>query len=170
MHDILTFSEGAVREAILNAVSHRDYRRAGSVFVRQYPRRIEVVSPGGFPAGITVENILYRQLPRNRRIAETLERCGLVERSGQGANRMFEESIRQAKPLPDFAGTDQYQVALTLHGRFRTRLSCGSWRRSGRTACAVSPPRTSWYWTMSGMGRPCRSTCDPTSMPSSKKG
>jgi ATP-dependent DNA helicase RecG len=116
MHDVPTFSEGAVREAILNAVSHRDYRRAGSVFVRQYPRRIEVVSPGGFPVGITVENILNRQAPRNRRIAETLERCGLVERAGQGANRMFEESIRQAKPLPDFTGTDEYQVALTLHG------------------------------------------------------
>jgi ATP-dependent DNA helicase RecG len=116
MTDIPTFSEGAVREAILNAVSHRDYRLSGSVFIRQYQRRIEIVSPGGFPAGITPQNIIYRQLPRNRRIAEAFEKCDFVERSGQGANRIFEESIKQSKPLPDFTGTDAYQVSLTLRG------------------------------------------------------
>lgn len=116
MKDIPTFSEGAVREAILNAVSHRDYRLNGSVFIRQYQRRIEIVSPGGFPAGITPQNIIQRQSPRNRRIAEAFEKCDFVERSGQGANRMFEESIRQSKPLPDFTGTDPYQVALSLRG------------------------------------------------------
>ena len=76
---------------LLNAVSHRDYRHPGSVFVRQFPRHIEIVSPGGFPPGITPENILDHQFPRNRRIAETFARCGLVERSGQGADRIVEE-------------------------------------------------------------------------------
>ena len=84
MHPVPTFSEIAVREALLNAVSHRDYRHPGSVFVRQYARRVEIVSPGGFPPGITPENILDQQLPRNRRIAETFARCGLVERLGPG--------------------------------------------------------------------------------------
>ena len=119
MVDVPTFAEGSVREAILNAVSHRDYRLSGSVFIRQYQRRIEIVSPGGFPAGITPQNILYRQSPRNRRIAEVFEKCNLVERSGQGANRMFEESIKQSKSLPDFTHTDDYQVALTLHGEIQ---------------------------------------------------
>lgn len=114
--DIQTFNEKVVREAILNAVSHRDYRLHGSVFVRQYPKKIEIVSPGGFPPGITPENILLRQSPRNRRIAEAFARCGLVERSGQGADRMFEECIKESKPRPDFAGTDDYQVSLTLKG------------------------------------------------------
>ena len=50
--DVPTFNERVVREAVLNAVSHRDYRHSGSVFVRQYPRRIEIVSPGGFPPGL----------------------------------------------------------------------------------------------------------------------
>lgn len=117
MMDLPTFSEEAVREAVLNAVAHRDYRNAGSVFIRQYPRRLEVVSPGGFPEGVTAENILDRQQPRNRRIAEALQRCGLVERAGQGANRMFEACIRQGKALPDFANTDPWQVSLTLHGQ-----------------------------------------------------
>ena len=114
--DIKTFNEKVVREAILNAVSHRDYRLSGSVFIRQYPKRIEIVSPGGFPPGITPENILLRQSPRNRRIAEAFARCGLVERSGQGADRMFEESIKESKPRPDFTGTDDYQVSLSLAG------------------------------------------------------
>ncbi len=114
--DILTFNERAVREAILNAVSHRDYRLAGSVFVRQYPRRLEIVSPGGFPPGITPENILWEQSPRNRRIAETFSRCGLVERSGQGMNLIFESSIRESKPKPDFSLSDPYHVWLTLRG------------------------------------------------------
>ena len=114
--DIPTFAERSVRETILNAVSHRDYQLGGSVFVRQYPRHMLIESPGGFPPGITLENILDRQAPRNRRIAEAFARCGLVERSGQGMNLIFEESIRQGKLQPDFTGTDAYQVTFTLHG------------------------------------------------------
>lgn len=114
--DLPTFDERVVREAVLNAVSHRDYRHGGSVFVRQYSRRIEIVSPGGFPPGITPENVLRRQNPRNRRIAEVLAKCGLVERAGQGFDLIFRECIRQSKPLPDFSHTDAHEVCLTLHG------------------------------------------------------
>lgn len=114
MRDIPTFNETAVREAILNAVSHRDYRFAGSIFIRQFPRKLEIISPGGFPPGITEENILWKQAPRNRRLAEVFSKCGLVERSGQGMNRIFEECIKESKPRPDFMGTDDYQVSFTL--------------------------------------------------------
>ena len=72
--DLLTFDEVPVREALLNAIAHRDYRLGGSVFVRQYPQRLEFVSPGGFPPGITSTNILNQQNPRNRRLAEALAR------------------------------------------------------------------------------------------------
>jgi ATP-dependent DNA helicase RecG len=114
--DVPTFDERAVREAIMNAICHRNYQLSGSVFVIQYPRKLIVTSPGGFPPGITTENILTRQSPRNRRIAELLARCGLVERAGQGLNLMFELSIRQAKKPPKFLGTDNFQVRLTLEG------------------------------------------------------
>jgi len=117
--DIPAFNESVVREAILNAVAHRDYRRPDSVFVRQFPRKMEIVSPGGLPNGITVENLLWKQIPRNRRIADVCAKCGLVERSGQGANRMFEESIKEGKPKPDFTGTDAHQVAVTLRGEIQ---------------------------------------------------
>jgi len=116
VEDIPTFSERPIREAILNAVSHRDYQLAGNIFIRQYPRRMRVESPGGFPLGITEQNILDRQAPRNRRIADIFAKCGLVERSGQGMNLMFERSIQEGKPIPNFSGTDAYQVMLTLNG------------------------------------------------------
>ncbi len=119
MHPVPTFSEIAVREALLNAVSHRDYRHPGSVFVRQFPRHIEIVSPGGFPPGITPENILDHQFPRNRRIAETFARCGLVERSGQGADRIVEECVRHGQPLPDYSRSDAHEVWLTLRGEIQ---------------------------------------------------
>ena len=114
--DIPTYSIRAVREVVLNAISHREYRLPGSVFLRLYPRRMEIVSPGGFPAGVTADNILWRQVPRNRLISETLSRCGLVERSGQGVDLVFEELIKQGKLIPDFRGTDEHQVSVTLHG------------------------------------------------------
>ena len=115
-YDISTLDEDSVREAILNAVSHRDYRDGGSIWIRQYPQLLEVESPGGFPEGITAENLLERQKPRNRRIAETLARCGLVERSGQGMDLMFRQSIRQGKALPDPYRSDQHRVVLRLSG------------------------------------------------------
>lgn len=117
--EVPTFNERVVREAVLNAVSHRDYRHGGSVFIRQYSRRIEIVSPGGFPPGITPDNILRQQNPRNRRIAEALSKCGLVERAGQGFDFIFSESIRQSKPLPDFSHTDAHSVSLTLQGEIQ---------------------------------------------------
>ena len=119
MRDIPTFEEKPVREAILNAVSHRDYQSGGSVIIRQYPRRLEIVSPGGFPAGITRENIIWNQKPRNRRIAEALAKCGLVERAGQGFDLIYRECIRNSKPLPDFTHTDDHFVSLTLHGEIQ---------------------------------------------------
>ncbi len=98
----------------LNAVCHRNYQLPGSVFIRQYPDKIVFESPGGFIGDITTDNILDRQAARNRRLAEILGRCGLVERSGQGMNLIFEECVKDAKALPDFDGTDAHRVKMTL--------------------------------------------------------
>jgi ATP-dependent DNA helicase RecG len=118
--EVPTFDEISVREALLNAMAHRAYRLGGSVFVRQFARRLEIVSPGGLPPGITPENILDQQNPRNRRLAEVLAKCGLVERSGQGINLMVESAIRQGKPLPNFSGTSEHEVRITLEGLVRS--------------------------------------------------
>ena len=140
MHAVSTFSEVAVREALLNAVSHRDYCHPGSVFVRQFPRRIEIVSPGGFPPGITADNILDQQLPRNRRIAETFARCGLVERSGQGADQIVEECVRHGQPLPDYSHSDPHQVWLTLDGEIRDENFLKFLERVGEETLATLDP------------------------------
>jgi ATP-dependent DNA helicase RecG len=140
MHAVPTFSEIAVREALLNAVSHRDYRHPGSVFVRQFPRKIEIVSPGGFPPGITPANILDQQLPRNRRIAETFARCGLIERSGQGADRIVEECVRHGQPLPDYSRTDAHQVWLALDGEIRDENFLKFLERVGEEKLAMLDP------------------------------
>lgn len=116
VRQIPSFNERAVREAVLNAITHRDYRNAGSIFIRQFPRKLQIVSPGGLPSGITLENILERQSPRNRRVAEACGRCRLVERSGQGIDLIYRNLIEEGKPVPDFFGTDDHQVSVTLRG------------------------------------------------------
>jgi len=114
---VSTFNEQVVREGLLNAVTHRNYQIGGSIFVRQYSRRIVIESPGGFPWGITAENILDKHSARNKLIAGIFQLCGLVERAGQGMNMMYEMAIKEAKPLPDFTGSDPYSVKLTLSGK-----------------------------------------------------
>ena len=111
-----TFNERVVREAILNAVSHRNYLHDCSIFIRQYRDRLVVESPGGLPYGITLDNLLDRQFPRNCLIADIFSLSGLVQRAGQGMNLMFELSVHEAKPLPDFLGTDDFFVVVTLNG------------------------------------------------------
>ena len=89
--DLPTFDEVTVREALLNALVHRDYRLGGSVFIRQYAHRLEVVSPGGLPAGITLNNILDQQNPRNRRLAEALGALG--DRDVQGTRNAMRHTL-----------------------------------------------------------------------------
>lgn len=116
VYDVPTFNERATREALLNAVSHRNYRDGRSIFILQYQDRLVIKSPGGLPYGITIDNIIDKQYPRNRRIAELFSKCGLVERSGQGMNLIYETSIKESKAMPDFTGTDDNEVCLTLNG------------------------------------------------------
>jgi len=137
MLDVPAFDEAVVRELVLNAVSHRDYQRPGSVFVRQYPDRFEVVSPGGFPPGITPENVLWKQEPRNRLLASTLEKCGLVERAGQGMDRVFEHCIRHAKARPDFVGTDAWSVSVTVRGAVQDQRFLDFLERLGQERLAT---------------------------------
>ncbi len=137
--DMPTFNERAVREAVLNAVCHCDYRSEGSVLIRQFPRRIEIINPGGFPPGINIENLLWQQNLRNRRVAEALARCGLVERAGQGFDLICRECIRHSKPLPDFSRTDAHFVWVTLKGEIQDPGFCPSCP-IGEKSMSLGPP------------------------------
>ncbi len=113
--DLFDFNEAVIREAILNAVAHRLYTITSEVVVKQYPTKIEINNPGGFPKGVTIDNLItVSSTPRNRLITEILEKTGLVERSGQGVDKIFSITLSEGKNYPDYSKSDSYQVSLTL--------------------------------------------------------
>lgn len=119
--EVLAFDEKACREAVNNAIAHRDYSIIGcSIIISASPSSFTVISPGGFPNGITPENVLNAAPHwRNRLIAEAFERTKLVERSGQGMDNIFETSIRQGKGLPDFNGTNNNTVQINIPAKVK---------------------------------------------------
>lgn len=113
--DIFAFSKDSIREAVLNAVTHRDYTlRSDVVFITASPDSFFIESPGGFLPGITPENALFRREWRNKRLAEALQTAGLIERSGQGLDIIYEQTIREGKGLPDLSKSDEYHVRLEI--------------------------------------------------------
>ena len=121
-NEVLAFNEKAIREALLNAVTHRDYSVSSqSVFIKADKQKLTIISPGGFLPGITPKNIIEKQASRNRRIAEVFQKLGLVERSGQGVDQIFESTIREGKGLPDFLESDNFQVVLNIPEQVRDR-------------------------------------------------
>lgn len=120
--EIFAFDEKSVREALLNAVTHRDYTIKGrSIFIKASPKDFFIESPGGFVPGITIENIISSSAWRNRRLAETFEKAGLVERSGQGMNDIFETTIKEGKGLPDLSESDAFYVRLNIPAQVKDK-------------------------------------------------
>lgn len=112
--DIYSFNEKVVREALLNALTHRSYNINSEVMVKQYPDYIEISNAGGLPLGVNLDNILtVNSTPRSKRLAEILQKIGLVERSGQGVDKIFLNTILEGKPLPKYTA-DPYMVSLKL--------------------------------------------------------
>jgi len=93
----------AVREAIVNAVAHRDYRLSGRrIEVRMFDDRLEIISPGGLPGHITLDNIVDEHFSRNPRIVRGLFYWGLIEELGLGIDRMIDEMLQAGHPAPQF--------------------------------------------------------------------
>ena len=115
--DIPYFNKEVIREAINNAVAHRDYSKSGEIVIKQYPSELIITNPGGFPLGVNVDNLItVNSTPRNRLLADVLAKTGIVERSGQGVDKIFYQTISEAKPSPNYAYSDNYQVELRLSG------------------------------------------------------
>jgi ATP-dependent DNA helicase RecG len=101
--DLLEYPEFAYREAIVNAVSHRDYALEGSfIQVRLFADRLEVQSPGGLGGHVTVDNILYEQYTRNPHIVRLMEDLGYVERRGLGVDQMIRTMVAAGLEPPEF--------------------------------------------------------------------
>ena len=119
--------EEALRETVANAVAHRDYRSTANVQVYVFKDRIEIVSPGGLPAGMTEADLGSKSMPRNPLLFGMLYRMDVVENIGSGIKRV-------PRPLPGArrGGTDDRRVRtlgdgdVSETGRAR-RL--GNWRR-----------------------------------------
>ncbi|MFQ5610612.1 MAG: ATP-binding protein [Anaerolineae bacterium] len=105
----------AVREAVINALCHRDYRLAGRrVEIRMFEDRLEVISPGGLPGYITIDNIVEEHFSRNPRLVAGLFQWGYIEELGLGIDRMIEEMLQQGHPPPEFKATP-YSFTVRLY-------------------------------------------------------
>ena len=134
--DIPFFNKEVIREAVNNAVAHRDYRKTSEIVIKQYPNQLYVTNPGGFPLGVTLENLLtVNSTPRNRLLSEVLSKTGVVERSGQGIDKIYYQSLSEAKQEPDYSNSDDFQVELRLSGSLKTRHSCLSPNSSPKKSC-----------------------------------
>jgi len=116
----------AVREALVNAVCHRDYRLSGRrIEIRMFDDRMEVISPGGLPGYITVDNLVEEHFSRNPRVVNGLFQWGFIEELGLGIDRMIEDMVNAGHPAPEFRETT-YSFTVTLKNT-RVRRAVQAW-------------------------------------------
>ena len=117
-------SPAGFREALHNALVHRDYTRAGAVHVQLRETgaaggagdEIEISNPGGFPDQVRLDNILVAPpRPRNPVLADAFKRIGLVERTGRGIDTIFEGQLRYGRQVPDYSRSTVATVQVILH-------------------------------------------------------
>ena len=95
----------ALREALVNALVHRDYSiNGGAVSVAVYDDRLEIISTGTLPFGLTVGDLRgeHSSRPRNPILADLFHRRGLIERWGRGTRRMIELCLAAGLAEPEF--------------------------------------------------------------------
>ena len=121
------YPAAAVREAVLNALAHRDYWLAGATTdITIWDDRIEFRSPGPLPGPITVDNMRREHHSRNGRLMRVLKTLGFVEEYGEGVDRMFREMEARLMTPPVFAATSD-SVTVTLHNRFLVSVDDQAW-------------------------------------------
>lgn len=116
--DIYDYPLVALREAVINAVCHRDYLYDGShIYIHMYPDRIEIENPGGLYNGLTLENLGKRSIRRNPLIADLLHRAKYIEKVGSGFDRMRHTLKENKNPDIEINATNFFNI------RFYRRLS-----------------------------------------------
>ena len=111
------YSPRAFREAVANALIHRDYSRLGAVHVQVREDQIEISNPGGFPDGVRLDNLLVTApRPRNPMLADAMKRAGIVERTARGIDAIFSEQVRNGRTAPSYERSTDSNVVLTLPG------------------------------------------------------
>jgi len=111
------YPERALREALANALIHRDYLRLGAVHSQWQTDHIEITSPGGFPEGVRLDNLLVTTpRPRNPLLADAFKRAGIVERTARGIDTIFYDQLRNGRPAPSYARSNETTVSIVLPG------------------------------------------------------
>lgn len=115
----------ALREALVNALAHRDWTRVEDVEVVRYADRIEVKSPGALQNSMTVEKMLAGQRsPRNPLIVDVLRDYGYVDARGMGVRtKIVPLLVKQNGVPPEFEATDDYLVVRMYRGPASRRPS-----------------------------------------------
>jgi ATP-dependent DNA helicase RecG len=125
----------ALREAIVNAVAHRDYQiRGDEIRIFMYADRVEFYSPGRLPGHVTVDNLVEERYSRNETIVQILSDMGFIERLGYGIDRMIRLMADAGRPEPGFEETAAgFQVTLVGPGEALVDEGTGArpWRHLG---------------------------------------
>jgi ATP-dependent DNA helicase RecG len=109
--NVLELPEDALREAVVNAVCHRDYFEKGArVMVEIYDNRVDIISPGGVCKGITHENFGTVSITRNSVLASMLYRIGYIEQMGMGIIRMKNAAMEANVAEPEFELSGFFKV------------------------------------------------------------
>jgi ATP-dependent DNA helicase RecG len=111
------YDERAFREAVVNALVHRDYTRLGAVHVRWETEALIISNPGGFVEGVTLENLLVVEpRPRNPALADAIKRIGLAERTGRGIDLIYRGLLQYGRSPPDYRRSSSTSVVVVLPG------------------------------------------------------
>ncbi len=110
------YDRRGIREAINNALIHRDYARLGAVHVQLHDDHAIVSNPGGFVTGVTIDNILVAAPhPRNPLLADAFKRIGLVEKTGRGVGIIYTGQLQNGRQRPMYDRSTQVSVTVTLN-------------------------------------------------------
>lgn len=116
--EVTEYPLAVAREAVVNAVGHRDYGlRGDSIRLLMFSDRMEIYSPGRLPGHVTLDNLLYERFSRNEVIVQVLSDLGFIERLGYGIDRMIAAMQETGLPAPRFEETAAgFRVTLLGHG------------------------------------------------------
>ena len=101
---------GALREAVANAAAHRDYRSTANVHIYVFKDRVEIVNPGGLPAGMTEADLGTKSMPRNPLLFGMLYRMDVVEHIGSGVRRIRDLCRDHGVPDPIFDVSEHWMT------------------------------------------------------------
>ncbi|MGM0505126.1 MAG: ATP-binding protein [Bacteroidota bacterium] len=109
--DILEIPEIALREAVINAVTHRNYFEEGAnVVIEIFDDRVEISNPGGLPKGLDLKDFGKKSIRRNPLIANLFQRVRFIEKLGTGISRMKKEVLDAGLEEPEYEFTGFFTI------------------------------------------------------------